>query len=183
MKQLSSTTTLAATTTSRKASALVVRAVLLLAFGLVEGALVLFAFRIPHVGVSALVLVMAGFFFLDAAAVAVELARRRGSVSWLVPRAVAGVVAGALVLLLAPRSSINIFAGWALLTGALDIGEALTAGVAGRLVQGALSLALGVFVWVGVSDTPVVLLTIAMYAVVAGGLQLGAAMRSGQERR
>ena len=160
-------------TVGRAGRARALRAALLLVFGLVEGLLVLLAFRIPHLTVSVLVLVMAAFLLLDGIAAALEAARTRGGGSWLLVRAVASVVAGLLIVSLAPGASLTVFAGWALVTGALDMAR----GSGATRLAAALSLVLGVWILVDVRDHVRLLLTISAYAIIAGLLNIRAAVR------
>lgn len=151
-----------------------VRGALLLAFGLSEGALILLAFRVPHITASLLVLVMAGFVVAAGAGALLGAARTPDGRGWLLAHGLTGVAAGVLMVLLAPGWSVRIFALWAIVTGVLDAVEPPAGGRA-RVVVAVLSLALGVVVLTGILTDPVrVLLAISAYGVVAGGLWLRA---------
>jgi hypothetical protein len=159
-------------TVGRGNRAQALRAGLLLAFGLVEGALVLLAFRIPHLTTWVLLLVMAAFLLLDGIAAALEAARARGGGAWLLVRAVASIVAAVVTVSLGSPLSLKVFAVWALVTGALDIPRSSGA----TRVAAALALALGVWILVDVRDPARLLLAIAAYGIVAGLLILRGAV-------
>jgi hypothetical protein len=159
---------------TRTSGAAAVRAALLLAFGLVEGGLILLAFEIPQITVRVLVRVMATFVVSDSLAALVEAARGQGRRWALVGRALTGVTAGLAILLLAPIWSIKIFAAWAIVTGILGAAEGAAAGPI-RVVVPALSVALGLLLIGGAVPDPVrALLAISVYGVIGGGIGLGA---------
>ena len=163
------------TTTTASRRRLSARGVLLLAFGLTEGGLVLMVAYLPYVTASLLVLVMAGFVIVDGLMVLVEAVGTTGRARWLMAMAVVGMAAGVLMLLVAPIWSIAIFAWWAIVTGVLQGIEFMGSGPR-HVVVAALSIAFGLLVLAGpVADAVLVLLMIAVYGVIAGGVQLGAA--------
>jgi hypothetical protein len=154
--------------------AFAVRGVVLLVFGVVEGALLLLAFRIPFTTVSVLAAVMAVFLVLDGVAALVEAARAPDRWLWLVLRALASLVAGGGLLLLGPPWLVRIFGWWAILIGVLNPVASPVPGPA-RLVVATLSAAVGLLLVVGAFPDPVrALLAISVYAIIAGGLQLRA---------
>ncbi|HEY2994518.1 MAG TPA: hypothetical protein VGM22_17010 [Methylomirabilota bacterium] len=181
MKTLAATTT-AAGTASRPARMLALRGALLLAFGLVEGALILAAFRLPHVTVSVLVLVMSGFFVLDAIAAALQASHAREP--WLerAPQALASLAAGLLMLVVPHGRWLAVFAGWALVSGVLDAIESLSSG-SGRLLMSGLSLALGLLLLLSpIRDSALLLLAVAAYGVAGGIVRLRAGRSALRQR-
>jgi hypothetical protein len=142
-----------------------VRGVLLLTFGLVLGALVLLAFRVPHITVSTLVLVVSGFLILDA--LAATLPAVQAGEPWLgwVPQALVSLAAGVLMLVVPPARWVAVFGAWAIVSAAIDASK--------RLVVSVLSLALGVFLLASaVRGHAVLLLAVSAYGIVAGTLRL-----------
>ncbi len=143
-----------------------VRGVLLLTFGLVLGALVLLAFRVPHITVRTLVMVVTGFLVLDAIATA-RPAVQAGE-PWLgwAPQALASLAAGVLMLVVPPVRWVGVFAGWAIVSGAIE-------GSKRRLAVSVLSLALGVFLLASPGrGHAVLLLAVSAYGIIAGTLRL-----------
>jgi len=162
-------------TASRPARTLLLRGALLLAFGVVEGALVLLALRVPHITVSVLVLVMSGFLVLDAIAVMLQPAHAREPWLGRAPQALASLVAGLLMLAVPHGRWLAVFAGWAMVSGVLDAAGSLASG-SGRILVSGLSLALGVLLVVSPTrDAALLLLAVAAYGVVAGIARLHAA--------
>ena len=168
----------------RSQRTLAFRGVLLLIFGLAEGAMLLLAFRVPDITTSLLIIVLTTFVILDALATLFEAARvrsRRAVWALLVCKAAIGLLA-AVAIVLRPRSqALPTFAWWALLTGLLEGLEALM--VSGqrhwRLVVAGLSIAFGLLVLAGPRrDTAVLVLVAGVYGVVAGSVRLVAARRS-----
>jgi hypothetical protein len=158
-----------------------VRGMLLLAFGVAEGALLLLAFRIPFTTVSVLVVVMAAFLVVDGLATLVEAAWAPDRWVWLGLRAIASILAGGVLLLLGSAWLVTIFGWWAILTGLVSA-AASPVSRSVRVTLATLSAAVGVLL-VGVVPDPVyALLTISVYAIIAGALQLRAA-RSGRPAR
>jgi hypothetical protein len=156
--------------------------VLFLVFGVVEGVLILLAFRMPHITVSVLVVVMAGFVVIDGVTALLEAARATDRRLGLVLRALTGVAAGVLILLLTSGWSVTVFGWWAVVTGVLAAADAVPSGPV-RIVVAALSLVLGVLAVGGAFRDPVrATLAISLYGILAGGMQLRAA-RSGYPGR
>src|SRR4051812_8248128 len=87
MTPLAAPMTPAAMTARRARRAQTVRGALLLAFGLVLGALVLLAFRVPHITVSTLVRLLSGFLIVEALAAAVPAIQAREPWLGWVPQA------------------------------------------------------------------------------------------------
>jgi uncharacterized membrane protein HdeD (DUF308 family) len=159
-----------------------VRALLLLAVGVAEGALLLLAFRIPLTTVSVLVAVMAAFLVVDGVTALVEAVRARDRWRWLVLRALASLVAGGLLLLLGPPRLVAIFGWWVILTGVVNPAASPVSRPV-WIVVATLSAAVGLLLVTGVFQDPArALLMISVYAIVAGGLQLRA-VRSGRTVR
>jgi uncharacterized membrane protein HdeD (DUF308 family) len=168
----------------RSQRTLAFRGVLLLIFGLAEGAMLLLAFRVPDITTSLLIIVMTTFVILDALATLFEAAgvrSHRPVLVLLVCKAAIGLVA-AVAIVLRPRSqALPTFAWWALLTGLLEGLEALMLGGQRhwRLVVAGLSIAFGLLVLAGPRrDTAVLVLVAGVYGVVAGSVRLVAAGRS-----
>jgi len=161
---------------------LALRGVLMLVFGLAEGALLLFAFHIPHITASLLVLVLAGFVLADGLATlfeSVAALNRRGRWIWPAANALAGIAA-AVIILFATRRPLTVFAWWAIVTGVLEMWAALSTSDAtrSRIAVAALSMALGLFMLAGpFQDGARLLLATAVYGVIAGGLRVRAARR------
>jgi len=159
-----------AATTARRAH--IVRGALLLAFGLVLGALVLLAFRVPHITVSTLVLAVSGFLALDAIAAALPAAQAREPWLGWAPQPLASLTASLLMLVVPYGRWVAVFGAWAIVSGTLDGAESLTSG-SGRLVVSVLSLALGVMLLASpVRDHALLLLAVSAYSVVTGTLRL-----------
>jgi Short repeat of unknown function (DUF308) len=171
-------------TSSRSQQTLRVRGVLLLAFGLAEGAMLLLAFRVPDITTSLLIIVLVVFVVVDALATLFEIAGvtwPRGAWALLVLKALIGLAAG-VALVLRPRShALTLFAWWAVLTGILEALEAVA--FRGqrhwRLVVAGLSVAFGVMVLGGpLRDTADLVLLAGVYGVVAGIVRLATAGHS-----
>ena len=149
-----------------------VRGALLLAFGLVLGALVLLAFRVPHITVSTLVLAVSGFLVLDAIAAALPAVQAREPWLGWAPQPLASLTAGLLMLVVPYGRWVAVFGAWAIVSGTLDGAASLTSG-SGRLVVSVLSLALGIMLLVSpVRDHALLLLAVSAYSVVTGTLRL-----------
>jgi hypothetical protein len=158
--------------------AVAVRGWLLLVFGVAESALLLLAFRIPRVTVWVFFSVMVAFLVIDAVTALVETARAPARPMGRVLRALTGLVASAFLLLLGPAGLVRIFGWWAIVTGVVDPAASLVSRPV-RVILMCLSIAVGVLLVVGVVRDPVrALLTIAGYAILAGGIHLRA-VRSG----
>jgi uncharacterized membrane protein HdeD (DUF308 family) len=182
-------TTIPSTPASSPAGrAFAVRGMLLLVFGVAEGALLLLAFRTSFTTVSVLVAVMAAFLVIDGVVALVEAARAPDRWWWLVVRALASLLAGGGLLLLGPVWTVTIFGWWAILTGAVSLAASPLSRPT-RVVLATLSAAVGLLLVVDIFHGPVgALLTIAVYAIIAGGLQLravrsGRTVRAGREVR
>jgi len=149
-----------------------VRGALLLAFGLVLGALVLLAFRVPHITVSTLVLAVSGFLVLDAIAAALPAVQAREPWLGWAPQPLASLTAGLLMLVVPYGRWVAVFGAWAIVSGTLDGAASLTSG-SGRLVVSVLSLALGIMLLASpVRDHALLLLAVSAYSVVTGTLRL-----------
>jgi uncharacterized membrane protein HdeD (DUF308 family) len=162
---------------------LAVRGALLLLFGLVEGALLLFAFHVPHITSWLLVDVIAGFVLADGLATLFEgvVAMNRGG-RWIGPaaNALAGIAA-AVIILFATRLPLMVFAWWALVTGVLEALAALWPGRGSRsrIAVAAISVVLGLLMLAGpFHDNARLILAIAVYGLVAGALRVQAAVRA-----
>jgi uncharacterized membrane protein HdeD (DUF308 family) len=174
----------------RSQRTLAFRGVLLLIFGLAEGAMLLLAFRVPDITTSLLIIVLTTFVILDALATLFEAAGVRSPRPvWtllLVCKAAIGLLA-AVAIVLRPRSqALPTFAWWALLTGLLEGLEALMLGGQRhwRLVVAGLSIAFGLLVLAGPRrETAVLVLVAGVYGVVAGSVRLVAARRSASPSR
>jgi uncharacterized membrane protein HdeD (DUF308 family) len=154
---------------------LALRGALLLAFGLVEGGLVLFAFRLPNFTTRRLVIVMAVFVLADGVVALIQASRAPGGRVWLAAQALAGLVAGALMLM--EGHPLLVLAWWVLVIGALEAGQMLTSG-GGQVLVAALSVALGLWVLVGPVDDPArLLLEAAVYGILAGAVRLRGSRR------
>jgi hypothetical protein len=179
---LVATTIPPAPASSPASRAFAVRGMLLLAFGVAEGALLLLAFRVPFTTVSVLVAVMVAFLVIDGLAALVEAARAPDRWMWLGLRAAASIFAAVVLLLLGPAWLVTIFGWWAILTGLASPAVSPVSRPV-RVVLATLSAAVGLLLVVGIVPDPVhALLTISAYAIIAGGLQLRA-VRSGRPAR
>jgi uncharacterized membrane protein HdeD (DUF308 family) len=157
------------------------RGVLLLVFGVCEGALLLLAFRVPHITASMAVLVLTAFVLADGLATLFEsVALTRGGFRvWPAANGVAGVAAGAFVLF-SERRPLTVLAWWAIVTGVLEAGAALssTDATRARVAVAALSIIFGLITLAGpVQDAARLILVAAAYGVIAGGLRVHAARR------
>jgi len=157
------------------------RGLLLLLFGLAEGALLLFAFHLPNITSSLLVVVLAACVLADGLAMlfqTIAALNRRGRWMWAAANAVVGIAAALIALFDMPRS-LRVFAWWAIVIGLLEAWVPLSReGIRWRIAVAALSVALGLFILAGPSqDSARLLLAIAAYGVIAGGLRLQAARR------
>jgi len=141
-------------------------------FGLTLGSMILLAFRIPRFTVSVVSILIATFVVLEGVIALTEAARARPRPLWLVLHAVAGFVAGGLLLMLEPRWAVRIFGAWAIVTGLLDVtGSSQTGKV--RILAAVLWLALGLLIAVDAFVDPArALLSVSIYGVVVGGMQL-----------
>jgi uncharacterized membrane protein HdeD (DUF308 family) len=159
--------------------ALTCRAVLAMLFGLAEGAMILLAFWLPRITAALMGTMFAGFALLDGLVALFAAAwgwRRGGRWRLLACKGLTGVAAGIAVVFQAPGQkpgALAIFAWWAIITGLLQVAEALFLGAhRGRPVLVAtavLSLAFGALVLV---RPPHDLLTLVMH-VAASGILLG----------
>ena len=162
---------------------LAVRGALLLLFGLVEAALLLFAFHLPRVTTSLLVLVLAGFVFADGLATLFEaVATMNRGGRWVGPAAntVAGIAA-AVIVLFVTHHPLRTFASWVLVTGVLEVWTTLWPGGASRLriAAAAISVAVGLLVLVGpFHDNARLILAMAVYGLIVGALRLQAGLRA-----
>jgi uncharacterized membrane protein HdeD (DUF308 family) len=161
---------------------LALRGVLLLIFGLAEGGLVVFAYQLPRYSSWQLVFVLAAFLLADGLAMLVDsitALHRRGRWMWQAAGALAGIAAAVIVLFATP-SSLTAFAWWAIVTGLLEACAPLSrhGRTPWRIAVAALSVALGLFILAGpFQDAVRLLLSIAAYGVIAGGLRVQAARR------
>jgi hypothetical protein len=185
---LVATTIPPAPASSPASRAFAVQGMLLLAFGVAEGALLLLAFRIPFTTVPVLVAVMAAFLVIDGLAAFVEAVRAPDQKVWLGLRTAASILAGGVLLLLGPAWLVTIFGWWAILTGLVNLATSPVSGPV-RVVVATLSVVVGLLLVGGVLHDPVrALLTISVYAIIAGGMQLRAVrsrltVRPGREVR
>ena len=136
---------------------LAIRGALLVLLGLIEGALLLFAFRL-HFTTHEMTLVLGVFLLADGAVAAFEAATavsRRGRWLAIAGHAVISLAAGLMTLLAGEPWRFRIFPTWAILTGLLEGAQALgrSSRVPGHLLAAA-------------------------FAVIAGALRLGGALRS-----
>ena len=169
--------------------ALVLRGVLGVAFGL-------FALALPGATFAVLVLAFGAYAFVDGVFnIVAALRDARGERGWwtLLLSGVAGVLAG-LAALTAPALTalvlLYVIAGWAVLTGVLEIAAAvrLRRHITGEwlmALQGGLSVAFGVLVMLApTAGALAVVLLIGAYALVSGLvlLALGARLRSAARR-
>lgn len=170
-------------TSSRSQQALRFRGVLLLAFGLAEGALLLLAFRVPDITTSLLVFVMVTFVILDALATLFEASSmmwQRRAWALLVCKALVGVAAAIAIVLRVRSHALTTFGWWAVVTGGLEAVEALAFSAQGpwRFIVAGLSIAFGLVVVAGRWETAVLVLMAGLYGVVAGIARLVAARRA-----
>jgi uncharacterized membrane protein HdeD (DUF308 family) len=164
------------------------RAVLAMIFGLSEGAMFLFAFWAPRITAALMATFFTGFAFLDGTMALVGAARavaRGGRWMLLVCKGLVGVMAGIAVVFqphgATPRP-LAIFGWWAVVTGLLQVVEAVHVGAhRGRsvlAVTAVLSLGFGGMVLL---RPPGGLLTLticlAAYGLLLGGLRIALAMR------
>jgi len=157
------------------------RGALLLVFGLCQGSLLLFAFRLPGVTGWVLTVVFAGFLLGDGAAELVEgvdALCRREAWSRAVLSALAGLAAGVLTLLVASRP-LRLFAWWAIVTGVLDgvAARSWRAGALAQVVVAVASLGIGVLILLDpLHDVPRLALWTCLYGVVFGLVRVAAAV-------
>jgi len=159
---------------------LAIRGALLLLIGLLEGALLLFAFRIPNITTQEMLIALAAFLLVDGA-VALFDAAAAGNRGSLVGEGIVSVAAGVAIFMSGSLWRPRIFPVWAIVTGLLEIVQARTPGgrTPGRLAAAIVSVLYGVFALVGpVHDRAVLILVAATFAVIAGGLRLSGALRS-----
>jgi len=167
---------------------LAIRGALLLLFGLAEGGLVLFAFRLPHITVHELVIVLAVFMLADGGVALAEAAgavTRRAAWLGLGGNALVSLAAGVAILVMGSPHGVWLFGAWAILTGLLEVGQVLAAPAArtpGRLLAAVISVVFGVFALAGPMDRASVMLVGAVFGVVAGGLRLRGAVHPQQIR-
>ena len=155
--------------------ALALRGVLLLIFGLVEAALILLAFRVPHITTRGMVLVVTAFLLLDAVTCFLGAAREAGSRPWLVLQGLASLVAGIILPVGLMAGALVEFAWWAIVIGVLE-GAAWVISRRGHLAVGLLSLLLGVgYLMSPLREPARALIAVAAYAILAGFLRLTAA--------
>ena len=160
------------------------RGTLLLVFGLVVGAMLLLAFRVPDLTTRLLVIVLSAFVIIDAVATLFEAAgvtSKRGAWALLVLKALIGLAAGVAIAMKSGPRVMTTFAWWALLTGILEGIEALAfrAQRHWRLIVAGLSVLFGLLVLGGsLRDTAVMVLAVGIYGVVAGITRLTTAGQS-----
>ena len=173
--------------------ALVLRGLLGIAFGV-------FAVRLPAAAFAALVLVFGAYAFVDGVFnIVAALRDSRGERGWwaLLLSGIAGVLTG-IITFAAPALAavvlLYVIAGWAIVTGGLEIAAAvrLRRHITGEwlmALNGALSIALGVLVMLApLLGALAVVLLIGAYAFVSGvlllalGFRLRGAVRRAPER-
>ena len=163
---------------------LAIRGALLLLLGLIEGALLLFAFRLPNVTSHDMTRIFGVFLLADAAVAIFEAAgatSRRESRLEVAGDAAISLAAGLVVLLAAQPWRFRVFAIWAIVTGVLEAAQArgTSVRVPGRLTAAVVSVVYGLFAILGpIQDPARLLLLAAAFAIVAGGLRLGGALRA-----
>src|SRR4030095_10212917 len=171
--------------TSGASRGLAIRGALLVLLGLIEGALLLFAFRL-HITTHEMTLVLGVFLLADGVVAAFEAAgamRRRDRWLAIAGDAVISFAAGLMILFVAQPWRFRIFPTWAIVTGVLEGAHALggSARVPGRLLAAVVSVVYGLFAILGpIEDLARLVLLAAAFAVVAGALRLGGALRSRQ---
>jgi len=164
------------------------RAVLAMIFGLSEGAMFLFAFWAPRITAALMATFFTGFALLDGILALVGAARglaRGGRWLMLACKGLVGVMAGIAVVFRPPGQSpgpLTIFGCWAVLTGLLQVVEAVRIGTRrGRSLLAAtavLSLAFGGMVLLRApGDLMTLALYVAAYGLLLGGLRIAVAMR------
>ena len=184
MASAAASTTMPLHKTSGLPRGLAIRGALLLLLGLIEGALLLFAFRLPNITSQDMTLVFGVFLLADAAVAvfeAVGAASRREPWLPIAGDAAISLAAGLVVLLTAQPWRFRVFAIWAIVTGVLEVAQArrTSARVPGRLTAAVVSVVYGLFAILGpIQDPARLLLLAAAFAIVAGGLRLGGALRS-----
>ena len=163
---------------------LAIRGALLLLLGLVEGGLLLFAFRLPNVTAHDMTLVLGVFLLADAVVAAAEaIGRANRGERWLAlgGDAVISLVGGLIILLVAQPWRFRVFPTWAIVTGLLEAVQAMgrSPRVPGRLLAAIVSVVFGLLAVLGAFPDPArLLLAAAAFAIVAGALRLGGALRS-----
>ena len=101
---------------SRSQRTLAFRGALLLVFGLVMGAMLLLAFRVPDITTKLMIIVLSAFVIVDGLATLFEaagVASRRGAWALLVLKALIGFAAAVAIVLRPGVRSVTIFAWWA----------------------------------------------------------------------
>lgn len=159
--------------------ALTCRAVLALLFGVMTGAMILFAFWMPRVAVALMGTLITGFTLLDglvALFAAVRGWHRSGRWRLLACKGLAGIAAGLAVALQTPGQkpgAVAILAWWAIIIGLLQAVEALLLGAhrgrPGLVTTAVVSVAFGVLI---LGRPPHDLMTLVMH-VAAYGILLG----------
>ena len=158
-----------------------IRGALLLLIGLVEGAMLLFAFRIPNLTVREMLIALAVFLLADGVVAFREASMAKSRRGALAAEGVISLAAGVLTLVADPSWRGRVFPVWAIVTGLLDAVAARAPGgsAPGRMPAAIVSVVYGVFALVGpIHDRAQLLLVAAVFAVVAGGLRLSGALRS-----
>jgi len=165
---------------ARMPRALAIRAALLLLFGLIEGALILFAFRIPNLTIHELVVVLAVYLLADGGVAFVEAAgalTRRAA--WLAPAgtALVSLAAGLAILVMGGPQGLRIFAVWAIVTGFLEVVQ--DSRTAKQRLAAFVAVVFGLLVLAGpIQDRAMLMLAGAVFAIIAGGLRLGGALHA-----
>src|SRR5688572_2676389 len=128
---------------SRVQSSHAIRGVLLILFGLVEGGLLLFAFRIPHITAHDIMIILAVFLLADGAVALMEAAGAEGGAQAVAAcSALAGLAAGVAILVGGSAGGLRYFPLWAIVIGVLEL-------VSRRFLLAVASLAFGLFALVG----------------------------------
>ncbi|HEU5195979.1 MAG TPA: hypothetical protein VFW70_14655 [Methylomirabilota bacterium] len=169
--------------TSGASRGLAIRGALLVLLGLIEGALLLFAFRL-NITTHEMTLVLGIFLLADGVVAAFEAAgamSRRDRWLAIAGHAVISLAAGLMTLLVGEPWRFRIFPTWAILTGLLEGAQALgrSSRVPGQLLAAVVSVVYGLFAILGPIQYPArLVLLAAAFAVIVGALRLGGALRS-----
>jgi uncharacterized membrane protein HdeD (DUF308 family) len=146
-------------------------------------------FVMPGISLTVLVLFFGAYALVDGIAnIVAAVRRRKGEQTWwaLLAEGIVSVLAG-VVAFVAPGITalavVYLIAGWAIVTGAFEIGAAIRMrkeirGEAWLILSGILSIVFGVLVMLApVAGALTIVLFIGAYAIVFGAILLGLAFR------
>lgn len=172
---------------TRNWSALVLRGTLAIGFGLT-------AFLLPRMTLTALVILFAGYAFVDGVFSLVAATRAQHGRPWwaLLILGVAGILTAVITLFwpgLTALSLVFVIAGWAIASGVLEIVAAirLRRSIEGEWLlglTGVISILFGMMlaIWPGTGALALIY-TLAAYAIVLGGLLVALGLKLRHDRK